>query len=80
MITEIRNKTGGNPEIFNQMLLNGELKEFFGDKKVGLELTLNEIGQIFGISRERVRQIELSAFKKLKHPKIGRNLIAYIQK
>lgn len=38
------------------------------------DLTLEEIGLILGVTRERVRQIEASALKKLKHPKIGRIL------
>ena len=36
--------------------------------------TLEEIGKELNITRERVRQIESSAIKKLKHPKIGRKL------
>ena len=30
--------------------------------------TLEEVGQIFNVTRERVRQIEAKALKKLKHP------------
>lgn len=41
------------------------------------DLTLEEIGLIMGITRERVRQIEASALKKLRHPKIGRFLREY---
>jgi len=36
--------------------------------------TLDEIAKIFGITRERVRQIEEKALKKLKHPKYGSKL------
>lgn len=42
------------------------------------DLTLEEIGLILGVTRERVRQIEASALKKLKHPKIGRILKEYM--
>ena len=42
------------------------------------ELTLEEIGLVLGITRERVRQIETSALKKLKHPDIGRVLREYM--
>ncbi len=41
------------------------------------DLTLEEIGLVLGVTRERVRQIEASALKKLKHPRIGRVLRNY---
>ena len=34
-------------------------------------MTLEEIGQLHGITRERVRQIEAKAIRRLKHPKLG---------
>ena len=40
--------------------------------------TLEEVGAIFDITRERVRQIESNALKKLKHPSITRKLLDYI--
>ena len=36
--------------------------------------TLEKIGRKFGLTRERVRQIEFKALKKLRHPKYRRNL------
>lgn len=42
------------------------------------DFTLEEIGRILNITRERVRQIEASAIKKLKHPKVGRLLLIYL--
>lgn len=42
-------------------------------------LTLAEIGDVLGITRERVRQIQESALKKLKHPSMGKDLKKYIQ-
>ncbi len=42
------------------------------------DFTLEEIGSILNITRERVRQIEASAIKKLKHPKVGRPLLIYL--
>lgn len=40
-------------------------------------LTLQEIGDELDVGRERVRQIESSAIKKLKHPRVSRNLKNY---
>ena len=41
--------------------------------------TLDEIGQVLGITRERVRQIENAAMSKLKHPRVGRKLKQYLE-
>ncbi len=41
--------------------------------------TLEEIGKELSVTRERVRQIESSAIKKLKHPNFGKNLKNYIE-
>ncbi len=41
--------------------------------------TLEEIGKELAVTRERVRQIESSAIKKLKHPKVGKNLKNYVE-
>ncbi|MDR2034848.1 MAG: RNA polymerase sigma factor RpoD [Helicobacteraceae bacterium] len=40
--------------------------------------TLEEIAKVLNVTRERVRQIEASAIKKLKHPKVGRPFKNYI--
>ena len=57
----------------NIQCINDSLK-YYGSA----DLTLAEIGLILGVTRERVRQIEASAIKKLKHPKIGRILREYM--
>ncbi|MNY20260.1 RNA polymerase sigma factor SigA [compost metagenome] len=41
--------------------------------------TLEEIGRIFGVTRERVRQIEGKALAKLKHEMSERRMIEYIE-
>ena len=38
------------------------------------EMTLEEIGKVFGIGRERVRQIEQNALRKLRHPSNAKHL------
>jgi RNA polymerase primary sigma factor len=40
----------------------------------GVEMTLEEIGLAFGVTRERIRQIEAKALRKLRHPSRSRKL------
>src|SRR5262249_26106189 len=40
----------------------------------GTEHTLEEVGQVFGVTRERIRQIEVKALRKLRHPSRNRRL------
>ncbi len=51
----------------------------FGLMEDESDRTLEEIGKELNVTRERVRQIENSAIKKLKHPKVGRKLKNYIE-
>ena len=41
--------------------------------------TLKEVGNLFGLSRERVRQLERSALHKLRSPRIGGDLWQYLK-
>ncbi|HLC25157.1 MAG TPA: sigma factor-like helix-turn-helix DNA-binding protein, partial [bacterium] len=41
--------------------------------------TLREIGNIFHLSRERIRQLEVRAIKKLRHPVRTRDLGTFIE-
>ncbi|MBS1994860.1 MAG: sigma-70 family RNA polymerase sigma factor [Cyanobacteria bacterium SZAS LIN-2] len=40
----------------------------------GEQRTLEEVGQLFGVTRERIRQIEAKALRKLRHPHRSRRL------
>lgn len=51
----------------------------FGLMNDASDRTLEEIGKELSVTRERVRQIESSAIKKLKHPKVGKNLKNYVE-
>jgi RNA polymerase primary sigma factor len=51
----------------------------FGLLEDASDRTLEEIGKELRVTRERVRQIESSAIKKLKHPRVGRKLKNYIE-
>lgn len=44
----------------------------------GRQRTLEEVGQLYGISRERVRQYEAKALRKLRHPQRSRRLREYV--
>ncbi|HXW75879.1 MAG TPA: RNA polymerase sigma factor RpoD [Candidatus Eremiobacteraceae bacterium] len=45
----------------------------------GHQRTLEEVGQEFGVTRERIRQIEAKALRKLRHPSRGKALKDYWQ-
>lgn len=56
----------------------GVLQLRFGLKD-GHARTLEELGQEFGLTRERIRQIEARALRKLRHPSISRKLKDYLE-
>ncbi|MDD2463462.1 MAG: sigma-70 family RNA polymerase sigma factor [Desulfobulbus sp.] len=47
--------------------------------EIGCDHTLEEVGQCFSVTRERIRQIEAQALKKLRHPARSQDLQSFIQ-
>jgi RNA polymerase primary sigma factor len=46
----------------------------------GAPKTLQQIGDVFGVSRERIRQIERRVLRKLKHPSMLRKISSVSKK
>lgn len=69
-------------EIAGVLLTLTEREEKVIKLRFGLEdgktRTLEEVGQIFGVTRERIRQIEAKALRKLRHPSRSRKLRDYM--
>lgn len=69
-------------EISKVLLTLTEREEKVIKLRFGLEdgksRTLEEVGQIFGVTRERIRQIEAKALRKLRHPSRSRKLKDYM--
>ena len=47
---------------------------------VASEHTLEEVGKDFSVTRERIRQIEVKALRKLRHPSRSKRLLAFFEK
>jgi RNA polymerase primary sigma factor len=54
------------------------IKMRFGLDDDGVEHTLEEIGRHFAVTRERIRQIEAKALRKLRHPNRAQKLQAFL--
>jgi RNA polymerase primary sigma factor len=80
-------------ELASQQLLKSQISDALNkltdrERKIivlrfGLEdgrfRTLEEVGREFGITRERIRQIEAKALRKLRHPSYSRKLRGYLE-
>ncbi|MCF0258634.1 MAG: RNA polymerase sigma factor RpoD [Erysipelotrichaceae bacterium] len=90
----IEDKITLSPDVYaNQQLLKDELnllleslstrEEMVLRMRFGLEdgqpKTLEEVGREFNVTRERIRQIEAKALRKLKHPQRSRRLKDFVQ-
>jgi RNA polymerase primary sigma factor len=51
----------------------------FGLDADGRERTLEEVGEDFNVTRERIRQIEVKALRKLRHPSRARVLKSLLE-
>ena len=69
-------------EISEVLLTLTEREEQVLRLRFGLEdgtcRTLEEVGNLFGVTRERIRQIEAKALRKLRHPSRSRKLKDYL--
>jgi DNA-binding CsgD family transcriptional regulator len=76
----LKEKYSNDPMMSRLLTCNGELKWINETLKQygSSSMTPEEIGLVLGLTRERVRQIEASALKKLKHPKYARKLRGYL--
>jgi len=52
----------------------------YGMNETGKEYTLQEVGEIFGVTRERIRQIEERALLKLRNPYRSNKLLDFVSK
>lgn len=80
------------PEEASQQLLREEMEQVLGtltprEARIlrlrfglhdGHSYTLEEIGDKFGLTRERIRQIEHKALRRLRHPRRSRKLLGYL--
>ena len=48
------------------------------NRRGGTNYTLEEVGRDFDVTRERIRQIEAKALRKLRHPTRSRTLKAFL--
>ena len=66
------------------MIVLSDKEKFIIENRFSLndkpKLTLENIGQHFSVTRERIRQIEAKALRKLKHPSRSKQLKSFLEK
>jgi RNA polymerase primary sigma factor len=90
----LEDKAAENPaEMTSQMMLKGKLAEALltlteRERRIlelrfgltdGYERTLEEVGKQYKVTRERIRQIEAKALRKLRHPTRARHLQGFLE-
>ena len=90
----LEDKSAENPaEMTSQMMLKGKLAEALltlteRERRIlelrfgltdGYERTLEEVGKRYKVTRERIRQIEAKALRKLRHPTRARHLQGFLE-
>ena len=67
-------------DLADTLARDAELLADFFQRVIGMNTdhTLEEVGQQFSVTRERIRQIEAKALRKLKHPSRSRKLRSFL--
>ncbi|MBW7887576.1 MAG: sigma-70 family RNA polymerase sigma factor [Bacteroidetes bacterium] len=78
-IKGIKSETGKkNADLAAKYNTSSDVIREIRDEEVGHSLTLEEIGEKFNLTRERVRQIKEKAIRRLRHASRSKNLRAYL--
>ena len=62
-----------------KLLVSQKRRAKFAELKSEAPMTLDQIGDTFGVTRERIRQIESKTMAKLRHPSRSQSLRDYLE-